>query len=444
MSRRYFGTDGIRGRVGDAPITPDFVLKLGWACGRIFRQSGVAAAETGPMMIGRDTRISGYLFESAMQAGLVAAGVNVCLTGPLPTPAIALLTVTQRALGGIVISASHNPYHDNGIKLFNADGCKLPEAMELAIEAVLEQPLVTVDSAELGKVWRLDDAAARYIEYCKSTLPPKFSLLGARIVIDCAHGAGYQAAPSVLRELGAEMIVIGAEPDGFNINRGAGSTDLASLQQRVLAEGADLGIALDGDGDRAILVDHLGEPVDGDELTFIIACDQQASGVVGTLMSNLGMELALRERGIEFCRAQVGDRHVHEEMRQRGWMVGGESSGHIICSKFSTTGDGLVAALQVLRAMHNRGEKLATLKADMRKFPQTVINVKTGQDNILRENRQLAAAIAEVEKKLGARGRVLLRSSGTEPVIRVLVEGEQPDQVRQLCGELAQRVEALL
>ena len=444
MSRRYFGTDGIRGRVGDAPITPDFVLKLGWACGRIFRQSAVGAAETGPVMIGRDTRISGCLFEAALQAGLVAAGVNVCLAGILPTPACAMLTITQRALGGIVISASHNPYYDNGIKFFNADGCKLPEATELAIEALLEQRLVTVDSAELGKVWRLDDATARYIEYCKSTLPPKFSLRGERIVIDCAHGAGYQAAPRVLRELGAETIVIGADPDGFNINRGVGSTDLASLQQRVLAEGAHLGIALDGDGDRAILVDHLGEPVDGDELTFIIACDQQANGVVGTLMSNLGMELALRERGIEFFRAQVGDRHVHEEMRQRGWIVGGESSGHIICSEFSTTGDGLVAALQVLRAMHNRGEELATLKADVRKFPQTLINVKTGQDNLLRENRQLAAAVAKVEKTLGERGRVLLRTSGTEPVIRVLVEGEQPDQVRQLCGELAQRLEALL
>ncbi|MCY4426289.1 MAG: phosphoglucosamine mutase [Halieaceae bacterium] len=444
MSRRYFGTDGIRGRVGDAPITPEFVLMLGWACGRIFRQSAVGAAETAPVIIARDTRISGCLFEAALQAGLVAAGVNVCLAGPLPTPACAMLTVTERALGGIVISASHNPYHDNGIKFFNADGCKLPETTELAIEALLEQPLVTVDSAELGKVWRLDDAAARYIAFCKSTLPAKFSLRGERIVIDCAHGAAYQAAPSVLRELGAELIVIGAEPDGFNINRGAGSTDLASLQQRVLAEAADLGIALDGDGDRAILVDHLGEPVDGDELTFIIACDQQANGVVGTLMSNLGMELGLRQRGIEFCRAQVGDRHVHEEMRKRSWRVGGESSGHIICSEFSTTGDGLVAALQVLRAMHNRGEKLATLKSDMRKFPQTLINVKTGQNNILRGNRQLAAAVAKVEKTLGERGRVLLRSSGTEPVIRVLVEGEQPDQVRQLCGELAQRVEALL
>jgi phosphoglucosamine mutase len=444
MSRQYFGTDGIRGRVGESPVTPDFMLKLGWACGCVFRQLCADSDKACTVVIGKDTRISGYMFESALEAGLVAAGVNVCLLGPMPTPAIALVTRTQRAVAGIVISASHNPYYDNGIKFFNADGRKLSDSVEQAIEAELKKALTTVDAAELGKVWRLDDAPGRYIEYCKSTVPHRFSLAGTRIVIDCAHGAGYQVGPSILRELGADLIAIGIEPDGFNINQDNGSTSLAALQQRVLAEDADLGIALDGDGDRVIFVDHLGEVVDGDELLFIIACDQQVNGVVGTLMSNLGMELALRERGIDFCRAKVGDRYVNEMMRERGWVLGGESSGHIICYEQSTTGDGMVAALQVLHAIKNAGQTLAQLKAGMNKFPQHMINVKAANKAALQDNSELNAAVAEVEQQLGERGRVLLRPSGTEPVVRVMVEGEESAEVEKLCSQLAERVEALL
>ncbi len=444
MSRQYFGTDGIRGPVGEAPITPDFMLKLGWACGRVFKQLRAGSDEACTVVIGKDTRISGYMFESALEAGLVAAGVNVCLLGPMPTPAIALVTRTQPAVAGIVISASHNPYYDNGIKFFNADGYKLPDSVESAIEAELDQPLTTVDASELGKVVRLDDAPGRYIEYCKSTVPHRFSLAGTKIVVDCAHGAAYLVAPSILRELAAELIVTGAEPDGFNINRDVGSTSLTALQQRVVAEQADLGIALDGDGDRVIFIDHLGEVVDGDELLFIIACDHQVRGVVGTLMSNLGLELALREQGIDFVRASVGDRHVIEMMQERQWLLGGESSGHVICAELSTTGDGMVAALQVLQAMKNTGESLASLKAGMNKFPQHMINVKAGNNGSLKDNDDLNAAVAEVELQLGERGRVLLRPSGTEPVVRVMVEGEESAQVEKLCGELAQRVEALL
>ncbi len=441
--RRYFGTDGIRGRVGDAPITPDFMLKLGWASGRVFKRLGDGPDETRTVVIGKDTRISGYMFESALEAGLVAAGVNVCLLGPMPTPAIALITRTQRAVAGIVISASHNPYHDNGIKFFDGDGGKLDDALERAIEAELAGPLSTVDAAGLGKVWRLDDAAGRYIEYCKATLPYRFSLRGYRIVLDCAHGAGYHVAPSVLRELGAELAVIGAEPDGFNINREVGSTCLDALRRRVPAERADLGIALDGDGDRVQCVDHRGELVDGDELLFIIACDHGVDGVVGTLMSNIGLEQALRRRGIGFCRAAVGDRHVREMMRERGWVLGGEPSGHIVCSELSTTGDGLVAALQVLRALKNAGRNLADMKAGMRKLPQHVLNVRSGDPGSLRGNAAIAEAVADIERRLAGRGRVLLRHSGTEPVVRVMVEGEDPARVRRLCGELARLVESL-
>ncbi len=444
MSRRYFGTDGIRGRVGETPITPDFMLKLGWACGRVFKRLGNGSGSDCTVVIGKDTRISGYMFESALEAGLVSAGVNVCLLGPMPTPAISLITTTQRAVAGIVISASHNPYYDNGIKFFNIDGCKLADEVELAIKAEMDLPISTVESAELGKVWRLDDAGGRYIEYCKSTVPRKFSLRGSTLVVDCAHGAGYQVAPSVLRELGAEVVVIGADPDGFNINREVGSTSLELLRQTVIEEQADVGIALDGDADRVLFVDHLGGTVDGDELLFIIACDKQVDGVVGTLMSNLGMELALKERGIAFARAKVGDRYVNELMRQNAWLLGGEPSGHIICAEVSSTGDGTVAALQVLLAMRNANASLADLKSGMSKFPQHMINVKSTGSVSLSDNTELQTIVAGVESQLGERGRVLLRSSGTEPVIRVMVEGEEAALVEELCRMLASHVEALL
>ncbi|MCZ6830300.1 MAG: phosphoglucosamine mutase [Gammaproteobacteria bacterium] len=444
MSKQYFGTDGIRGKVGEVPITPDFMLKLGWACGRVFARGSGNTDGRCTVVIGKDTRVSGYMFESALEAGLVAAGVDVKLLGPMPTPGIALMTRTQRATAGIVISASHNPYYDNGIKFFNSEGSKLPDEVELAIEQELELPLVTAESDEIGKVLRLQDAAGRYIEYCKSTVPHKFTLRGRKIVVDCAHGATYHVAPSVLRELGAEVVVTGAEPDGFNINHKVGSTNPTALRASVLLESADLGIAFDGDGDRVVFVDHKGELVDGDELLYIIACERNCTGVVGTLMSNLGMELALKERGIEFSRAQVGDRYVSEMMREKGWSLGGESSGHIICSDLSTTGDGVVAALQVLLAVQHGETDLASLKAGMNKFPQHMINVRA-QGKVDLDNRpELDAAVAATEAELGERGRVLLRPSGTEPVVRVMVEGEDEAQVQRLCAELAAQVEKLL
>lgn len=452
MSKQYFGTDGIRGRVGEAPITPDFMLKLGWACGRVFARGSVGDADANgdgseercTVVIGKDTRVSGYMFESALEAGLVAAGVDVTLLGPMPTPGIALMTRTHRAVAGIVISASHNPYYDNGIKFFNSEGSKLPDEVELAIERELEQSLVTAQSAEIGKVQRLEDAPGRYIEYCKSTVPHKFTLRGRKIVVDCAHGATYHVAPSVLRELGAEVVVIGANPDGFNINQKVGSTDPTALRATVLLESADLGIAFDGDGDRVVFVDHRGELVDGDELIYIIAVERNCAGVVGTLMSNLGMELALKERGIDFCRANVGDRYVKEMMQEKGWNVGGEASGHIICSDLSTTGDGVVAALQVLLAIQHGETDLASLKAGMSKFPQHMINVRARAKVDLNNMPELDAAVAATEAELGARGRVLLRPSGTEPVVRVMVEGEDEAQVKRLCAELATQLEALL
>ena len=444
MTKRYFGTDGIRGKVGEAPITPDFMLKLGWACGRVFTRDSGDREERCTVVIGKDTRVSGYMFESALEAGLVAAGVDVKLLGPMPTPGIALMTRTQRAVAGIVISASHNPFYDNGIKFFNSEGSKLPDEVELAIEQELEQPLVTAESSEIGKVARLEDAAGRYIEYCKSTVPHKFTLRGRKIVVDCAHGATYHIAPSVLRELGAEVVVTGADPDGFNINHKVGSTDPTALRAAVLLESADLGIAFDGDGDRVLFVDHKGELVDGDELLYIIACERNCAGVVGTLMSNLGLELALKERGTDFCRARVGDRYVHEMMREKGWNLGGESSGHIICSDLSTTGDGVVAALQVLLAVQHGETDLASLKAGMSKFPQQMINVRVQGKVELDNLPELDAAVAATEAELGARGRVLLRPSGTEPVVRVMIEGEDEAQVQRLCTELAAQVEQLL
>ena len=448
MSKRYFGTDGIRGLVGESPITPDFMLKLGWASGRVFaRESG----EEGRclVIIGKDTRVSGYMFESALEAGLVAAGVDVKLLGPMPTPAVALMTRTHNAVAGIVISASHNPFYDNGIKFFGANGSKLPDEIEHAIEAELELELTTVQSKDIGKVLRVVDAAGRYIEFCKSTVPEGFSLRGLRIAIDCAHGATYHIAPSVLSELGAEVISMGVQPDGFNINEGVGSTDIAALSRSVVEHSAHLGIAYDGDGDRVLFVDAAGELVDGDELVYIIAMHRLAAGtsdagVVGTQMSNLGLELALRDAGLQFVRAQVGDRYVKALMEINNWSLGGESSGHIICSDVTTTGDGIVASLQVLMALKAADGDLVALRSGMKKFPQVMINVTVSNKVDLADYPEIATAVAAVEQQLGERGRVLLRPSGTEPKVRVMVEGENAGEVQSLCAELAQEVERVL
>ena len=448
MSKRYFGTDGIRGLVGDAPITPDFMLKLGWASGRIFARKAGGEGRC-LVIIGKDTRVSGYMFESALEAGLVAAGVDVKLLGPMPTPAVALMTRTQAAVAGIVISASHNPFYDNGIKFFGADGSKLPDEIEHAIEAELDEELTTVKSRDLGKVLRVVDAAGRYIEFCKSTVPEGFSLRGLRIAVDCAHGATYHIAPSVLSELGAEVIAMGVQPDGFNINEGVGSTDMEELSRLVTAQKADVGIAYDGDGDRVLFVSPDGELVDGDELVYIIAMHRLASGssdagVVGTQMSNLGLELSLRNAGLRFLRAKVGDRYVKEMMEANGWSLGGESSGHIICSDVTTTGDGIVASLQVLLALQAASGDLQALRAGMKKYPQTMINVTISKKVDLSDYPAVAEAVARVEVQLGERGRVLLRPSGTEPKIRVMVEGEDASEVAALCEGLAADVEQAL
>jgi len=442
--RRYFGTDGIRGRVGDGSITPEFVLKLGWAIGHVF-----AKGNRSKVLIGKDTRISGYMFESALQAGLSAAGVDVYLLGPMPTPAVAYLTRTFHAQAGIVISASHNPYQDNGIKFFSGEGTKLPESIELEIEAMMDQPLVTVDSALLGKAHRVDDAAGRYIEFCKSTVSSKLDFSNLKLVVDCAHGATYHIAPNVFRELGAEVVVMGAEPNGLNINKDCGSTEPRLLQAAVLENKADLGIALDGDGDRLIMVDHRGELVDGDELLFVIARAQQRAGnkhpvIVGTLMSNLGLEQALESYNMALHRANVGDRYVMEMLKETGATVGGEASGHIICLDKTTTGDGIVAALQVLAEIQETGITLHELRSAVTKFPQRLINVRINKMVNLSDHDEVNAAIKAVEDKLGNNGRVLLRSSGTEPVIRVMVEGRDAALINQLAIELAEVIEALL
>ena len=443
MGKRYFGTDGIRGKVGDSPITPEFVLHLGWAVGHVLASHG----GRGKVVIGKDTRISGYMFESALQAGLSAAGVDIRLLGPMPTPGIAYLTRTMRADAGIVISASHNPYFDNGIKFFSRLGFKLPDETEHEIEKYLDHPVSCVESGQLGKAVRVNDAAGRYIEFCKSTVPLGLELGNMRMVVDCANGATYDVAPKVFKELGAEVIPIGIEPDGVNINAECGSTNPAMLQQAVIEHGAELGIALDGDGDRLIMVDHKGEVVDGDELLFVIARDRQGNGhrnggsysggVVGTVMSNLGLELALKDAGIQFRRAAVGDRYVGEMMTQEGWILGGESSGHIICRDCTTTGDGSVSALQVVAAMVNSGQTLHTLKRGMTKFPQTMINVRLENRFALDESEHVQNAVRDVEAQLAGRGRVLLRPSGTEPVIRVMVEGDDAPQVETLAKQLA-------
>jgi phosphoglucosamine mutase len=443
MARRYFGTDGIRGRVGTAPITPEFVMKLGWAAGKVFAQQGKSR-----ILIGKDTRISGYMFESALEAGLSAAGVDIGLLGPIPTPGIAYLTRTFRAQAGIVISASHNPFYDNGIKFFSADGQKLPDETELAIEHWLDQEMTCVESDQLGKAQRIDDAAGRYIEFCKGTAN-SLNLRGLKVVLDCAHGATYQIAPAVFRELGAQVIAMGNQPDGLNINADVGSTEPEALRQRVLAEQADLGIAFDGDGDRVMMVDHCGELIDGDQLLFIVASHAQQQqrlngGVVGTLMSNLGLELALKDAGIEFRRAKVGDRYVMQMLSELGWRYGGESSGHLLCLDANSTGDGIVSALQVMVALRDSGVSLHDWAQRMSKMPQTMINVARQRDVDIHDNTDIQQAVAVTEARLAQRGRVLLRPSGTEPLVRVMVEGEDAQLVQTLAVELAQAVEQAL
>jgi len=440
VSRKYFGTDGIRGRVGDAPITPDFCLRLGWAVGRV-----LGGGYGGHVLIGKDTRISGYMLESVLESGLVAAGAQVSLVGPMPTPAVAYLTRTLRADAGIVISASHNPYHDNGIKFFNRDGDKLPDAVELEIERQLESPLTCVDSDRLGKAQRINDAAGRYIEFCKASVSRGFSLRGLSLVLDCAHGATYHVAPRVFEELGAAVTVIGNQPNGTNINDGCGSTDPGLLVERVRASGADVGIAFDGDGDRVVMVDANGVLVDGDELLFVIARARRrvgqlgagVGGVVGTVMSNFGLERALAADDIPFVRAAVGDRYVLEQLHARGWTLGGESSGHILCLDLATTGDAIVAALQVLSAMVERGASLADLRSGMNKLPQTMINVRVPDPRGRAAAVDLLAAADRAGTALSGRGRVLIRPSGTEPLLRVMVEGEDEAEVRTIAEELA-------
>ncbi|WP_062263080.1 phosphoglucosamine mutase [Endozoicomonas arenosclerae] len=441
MSRKFFGTDGIRGKVGEFPITPDFVLKLGWAAGKVLADEG-----EGKVVIGKDTRISGYMFESALEAGLSAAGIDVCLTGPMPTPAIAYLTRTFNGQAGIVISASHNPFYDNGIKFFAGNGTKLPDDVEARIEALMEGDIEVVDSDQLGKVTRLDDASGRYIEYCKASTAHQLDLRGMNIVIDAGHGATYQVGPAVFRELGANVHTIGIEPNGLNINEGCGSTQPDKLAEIVKERGADLGIAFDGDGDRVIMVDDRGEIVDGDELLFVIALDRRQhneldGGIVGTLMTNLGMEKALEAEGIPFARAKVGDRYVNELLLKNDWHIGGESSGHIICRDVSTTGDGIVSALQVLKAMVRSGKKLSGLRGGMTKFPQTMINVRVKEKKDTDKLPGIVEAVKQSEVELEGRGRVLLRPSGTEPVIRIMVEGERADEVRAHAERLAKVVE---
>ncbi|WP_089528254.1 phosphoglucosamine mutase [Pantoea ananatis] len=442
-NRKYFGTDGIRGKVGESPITPDFVLKLGWAAGKVLARHG-----SKKIIIGKDTRISGYMLESALEAGLAAAGLSAAFTGPMPTPAIAYLTRTFRAEAGIVISASHNPFDDNGIKFFSAEGTKLPDDVEEAIELEMEKPLTCVESSQLGRASRIVDAAGRYIEFCKGTFPSELSLSGLKIVVDCANGATYHIAPNVLRELGATVIAVGVQPDGMNINKECGATDLKMLQQRVLAEKADIGLAYDGDGDRIMMVDHLGEKVDGDQILYIIAREglrqgQLRGGVVGTLMSNMGLELALKQLGIPFVRAKVGDRYVLEKLQEKGWRLGAENSGHVILLDKIATGDGIVASLQVLTAMVRNHMSLHDLCTGMKMLPQVLVNVRfTGEHDPL-ESETVKTVAQDVEKTLAGRGRVLLRKSGTEPLIRVMVEGEDAAQVTALANQIADAVKAV-
>lgn len=441
--RKYFGTDGIRGRVGEGAITPEFVLKLGWAAGRVLGKKPGAK-----VVIGKDTRISGYMFESALEAGLVAAGVNIYLLGPMPTPGIAYLTRTLHAQAGIVISASHNPYYDNGIKFFSAEGKKLPDSVEFEIERELERELSIVDSQHLGKAYRVEDAPGRYVEFCKGTIPWDLTFPGLKLVVDCANGATYHIAPYVFEELGAQVTAIGDEPNGLNINEGVGSTHIETLRAKVLETGADVGVALDGDGDRLIMVDANGEVLDGDDILYVIARGRHAKGklrgsVVGTLMTNLGLEQAFKREGIGFARTQVGDRYVLEKLEAEGWALGGESSGHIICLDRTTTGDGVVSALQVLAQMQIEGKPLAELKAGLTKYPQELINVRVGQQQTVMDAPAVQDALRQAEAELGDAGRILLRPSGTEPLIRVMAEGADGNQVRNVTRSLAAVIEGI-
>jgi phosphoglucosamine mutase len=440
MTRKYFGTDGVRGRVGEFPITPEFAMKLGWAAGRVLIERG-----TRKVLIGKDTRISGYLLETALEAGLIAAGIDVRLLGPMPTPAVSYLTHTFRAEAGIVISASHNPYYDNGIKFFSANGTKLDDEIELAIEAELEKPMLCESSEKLGKAMRIDDAAGRYIEFCKSHLPKHLSLNGLKIVLDCANGATYHIAPSVFRELGADVELIACQPNGLNINEQCGATHTDMLQQAVVDAKADLGIAYDGDGDRVMMVDHTGRVIDGDEIVYMIARAAKQNGtlqggVVGTLMSNMGLELALAALEIPFARSKVGDRYVMELLNEKGWLIGGENSGHVLNLAHTGTGDGIIASLQVLAAMLQSKLTLAELSQGMQKLPQVLVNVKFAKGSAPLENQHVKDEIAAVEAELGHQGRVLIRKSGTEPLIRVMVEGKDALQVQAYAERIATAV----
>ena len=447
MSRKYFGTDGIRGRVGEAPITPDFVMRLGYAAGRVLTSidSHLAKDAHPSVLIGKDTRISGYMLEAALEAGLSAAGVDVLLTGPMPTPAVAYLTRALRAQAGIVISASHNPFEDNGIKFFSAEGTKLPDTIEHAIEAELDKPMQVMESSRLGKARRIDDAGGRYVEFCKSTFPNALDLRGLKIVLDCAHGATYHVAPPVFHELGAEIIAISNQPDGLNINHECGSTHPQALCKAVVEHKADLGIAFDGDGDRVMMADGNGKLLDGDQLLYIIAMHRQqrndlAGGVVGTLMTNLALEQAFAAARIPFVRAKVGDRYVLEQMNEQGWQLGGENSGHILCLDKHSSGDGIIAALQVLYALRASNKALAELGAGVNLYPQVLINVRVKQQIDLKKNTALQAAVKSAEAELNGSGRVLLRASGTEPKIRVMVEGSSREQVQGLAERIAEVV----
>lgn len=447
MSRKYFGTDGVRGLVGELPITPGFVMRLGYAAGRVLAQ-GSAGKDGGKktVLIGKDTRISGYMLEAALEAGFSAAGVDVMLAGPVPTPAVAYLTRALRLSAGVVISASHNPYHDNGIKFFSAQGNKLPDAVEAAIEDALETPIECVPSEKLGKARRLDDAQGRYIEFCKSTFPNELDLRGLKIVVDCAHGAAYHIAPHVFHELGAEVVAIGNQPNGININDGFGATAPKALAAAVVEQGADLGIALDGDADRLIMVDSTGRIYNGDELLYIMVKDRMANGglagAVGTLMTNMALEVACREMGVGFARAKVGDRYVLEVLQERGWQVGGEGSGHLLFLDKHTTGDGIVSALQVLSALRRSGQTLQQATADIAMYPQTLVNVKVAPGF----DWQKSAAVVEekgiVERELGNAGRVLIRASGTEPLLRVMVEAKEGSVAESMARRLADKVKA--